>query len=197
MLSGSSFSQTPIKFGINIGYTSSNQTFNNNTSVEYNAKPGIGFGVFGEFFDFSNLSFIGEIEYLQKGTRSDDITVVRIANNPQGYEELGKLNLRFDYLSFSTLAKGKYKIGLATPFIVVGPTFSYLFNGNEQADISLDKYNKFVLGYSVGIGSEFETNLPITFFLELIYNQDITKAFNADLFYVKNHSLGFLIGVKF
>jgi hypothetical protein len=95
------------------------------------------------------------------------------------------------------MAKGKYKIGLITPFIAVGPTLSYLFDGNEQADISLDTYNKFVLGYSVGIGSEFETVLPITFFLELIYNQDITKAFNSELFYVKNHSFGFLIGVKF
>ena len=200
MFSSTSLSQTPIKWGMNLGYTSSNQNFNNtysNTSVEYNAKPGIEIGVFGEFFSFSHLSFIGEIEYLQKGTKNNDITVVRIANNPQGYEELGKLNFRYDYISFSTLAKGKYKIGLITPFIVAGPTFSYLFDGNEQANISIDKYNKFVLGYSVGIGAEVDTILPLPIFLEIIYNQDITKAFSDDLFYVKNNYLGFLIGIKF
>ncbi len=200
LLSNSSFSQIPVKWGINLGLTSSNQKFyytNTNTSREYDFRPGIEFGVFGEFFNFPNLSFVGEISYIQKGTQDKDINVSRQANNPQGYEDMGHLDLRFDYLSLTTLAKGKYNLGWFTPFVFIGPSLNYLVDGNEQADFGLDKYNKLVIGYSAGLGTEFEIMSPFSIIMEVVYNQDITKAYKDDVGYIKNNSFGFLIGAKF
>jgi len=200
LLSDFSFSQIPFKWGINLGLTSSNQSFhytNTNTSEEYDSRQGIEFGVFGEFLNFSNLNLVGEISYIQKGTQNKDIIVLRQADNPQGYEEMGHLDLRFDYLSLSTLAKGKYNLGWFTPFVFIGPSLNYLVDGNEQADFGLDKYNKLIIGYSAGLGTEFEIMSPFSIIMEVVYNQDITKAYKDDVGYIKNNSFGFLIGAKF
>jgi len=198
LFSNSSFSQIPIKWGINLGLTSSNQKFYyTNTSISRDFRSGIEFGVFGEFFNFPNLSFVGEISYIQKGTQDKDIYVTRQANNPQGYEDMGHLDLRFDYLSLTTLAKGKYNLGWFTPFVFIGPSLNYLVDGNEQADLGLDKYNKLVIGYSAGLGTEFEIMSPFSIIMEVVYNQDITKAYKDDVGYIKNNSFGFLIGAKF
>jgi opacity protein-like surface antigen len=200
LFSNSTFAQMPIKWGFNLGLTSSNQSFHNmitNTSRENNSRSGIECGVFAEFPALSNLSLVGEISYIQKGTKNDGIVVTRRLDNAAGYEDMGFLNERFDYVSASTFAKGRYELGVITPYLFVGPRLNYLAGGNEQVDLKSEGYRKFVFGYAVGVGIEIELSLSFSVAMEAVYDQDITRAFDDVTGYMKNHSIGFLLGVRF
>lgn len=195
-----SYCQTPLKFGANLGISSANQNYNNISAArsgKFDSKPGFRFGLFGEYITSQNLSFMGEAAYMQNGTKDKNITVIRKANNALGYEEIGTLDLRYDYISLSALAKGRYEFSSLTPYVFAGPVLNYLVGGNEQSDQNRDMYNKFVLGYSAAIGTEINMQLPFILTAEFRYNHDLTNAFKDDYFTIKSYSFDFLVGVKF
>ncbi len=192
--------QSSFKWGIHFGITSSNQTNyikSKDATREYGLRTGIIGGIFAEFFDYQYFSFVTDLSYKQKGTQDKNISVIRQAYNEQGYEEIGYLDQRFDYLSLRTIAKFKFSLYYFTPYFILGPDFSYLLGGNSQAKILTDDYNKFQLGYSVGIGTELKTALPFSIILEASYDQDITRAYDGKILYIKNHSYEFRFGALF
>ncbi|MGE5457077.1 MAG: outer membrane beta-barrel protein [Methanococcaceae archaeon] len=194
----SSFAQTPFKFGAYAGISSANMNFNNITTARsgrYDSKPGIRLGAFAEYVYSPLLSFAGDLSYIQNGTKSKDIIFTRKANNQMGFEELGTLDVRYDYIAFAPMVKVRYEGASVIPFVAAGPNVNFLVGTNEQGDFKT--YNKMVLGYSAGIGTEINVNLPFSLMLELLYNHDITYAYNTDYFKVRNYSFAFQLGVKF
>jgi hypothetical protein len=152
-------------------------------------------GAFAEYVYSPLLSFTGDISYMQNGTKSKDIILTRKANNEMGFEELGTLDERYDYISFAPMIKAKYENGSIVPFAVAGPSVNFLIGTNEQGNY--EAYNKMVLGYAAGIGTEINVNLPFSLMMELLYNHDITYAYKSDYLKVRNYSFAFLFGVKF
>ena len=193
------YGQIPHDWGILGGITSSNLTYEDKQSERsrsFDTKNGYRIGVFGEFLNNSYFNIFGDLSYVQRGTQDDEIIVSRVADTDLGFENIGTLNQRLDYISLTILGKGKYKIGMIVPYLCVGPSVSYLVGGNDQVEPWIDKYNRFVFGVTVGIGTEIDTNLPISFILELRYYQDLTFSYENDHITYKNHSFEYIIGIK-
>jgi hypothetical protein len=194
------FGKIPTNWGIKIGSSISNQTFHysqTDYSTQHDYRLGVNIGIFAEFYHYKHLNSIVEISYCQKGTEDKDITATRIANNEQGYEDIGYLDLRFDYISFAPKFKLYYHIINLSPYLSIGPGISYLINGNEQVDYAIDNFKKFIIGYFAVIGTEVDFNLPFKIVFEITYSQDITDATKQDVVSVKNHSYIFILGLKF
>jgi hypothetical protein len=124
-------------WGILVGITSSNLTYKNKQtekSRSFETRNGYRIGVFGEALNYSYFNLNGDLSYIQRGTQDDEIMATRIADNAQGYESMGTLNQRFDYISLIIFGKGKYRIGMIIPYLCLDPSISYLVGGNEQVE---------------------------------------------------------------
>jgi opacity protein-like surface antigen len=194
------FGQDSDRWGVLGGMTASNLTYTNKQTEESNSfqtRNGLRIGVFGEVFNYSYFNLYGDLSYVQRGTRDDDLMVTRIADNDDGYETIGTLNQRFDYISMTLLGKGKYRIGLIVPYVFLGPSISYLVGGNDQVEPWIDLYNKFILGITLGYGAEIDVTLSWSILIELRYYQDLSYSSENDHSTYKNHSYEYLIGIKF
>lgn len=198
-LSVPAFGQLPLRFGACAGMSSANQNYKNNltgASGYFDSKLGLRIGAFAEYITSPFLSFTGDISYMQNGTKDKELLVVKKADNQYGFIEM-PFDFRYDYISFSPMVKCRLEAASLMPSISLGPSFSYLIGGNEQANISSGVFKKLVLGYTACLGTEFRTGLPFSVIAEIRYNQDLTNARSNDDWKVINHSFAFLAGVKF
>jgi hypothetical protein len=189
-------------YGVKIGGTLSKQTWEYSIlgGFEFVKDNKIGFniGAFAELFESPFISFIGEVNYIQKGFQ-EEVMTSSISDNPLGYTEKSfTRKVRFDYINISLLAKPKIKLGLFTPYLLVGPRID--FEIGKSSDYPLEEFfhdfKKSMIGLKFGIGSELYLDKN-KFIAEVLYDLNFSEIYKNPNLEVKAHSLDFRIGMYF
>ena len=150
-------------------------------------------GVFIHVLDWSNLSFVVEFDYVQKGTRFKFIET-----DPSGVP-FPRRSPRVDYLSIPLLAKIHKRVAWLTPYIIVGPRVDIPLNTDSDGSImwsSLDigDVERIDLGGVVGLGLERLAH-PVTLLVEFRYSPSFTDAVDTERVTFRNSSIELLLGV--
>jgi len=183
-LSSQSSNAFPIeRYGLKVGTSIANQNWNYYNQLLYiggmdeNSKNRIGLdaAIWIQLLEVKYISIISEFHYIQKGMR---ITVygTRIADNPDGYEDLGpeEYTRSVNYLCLPILLKANILQSSFSPYIILGPRVDFLIYNDES--VVYDNFNKFDYGISVGFG--FEKNFgAITFLMELRYSPTLNYSY--------------------
>jgi len=193
------YSQIISTYGLKIGVTASNTNFEydpslNITSMPYNRtrfSPNI--GIFLRLFDLKMIDFETQLTYLQKG--GDNEFEIRTINQPDGTGEFLTFDIQFDYLQFQLGLRPKYLINKIEIYSYVGGSFDYLLDVKGFSSPE-DRFEKIILGYAIGLGLSFRELLNQPFFIEIIYNSDLSDIYPGESSKIKNNSWLFRIGVS-
>jgi len=182
-------SQELVGWGIRAGVTSANQTQKNgDLTVSMQYRTGLSLGTHVEWIDHPFLSVHTELSYNQKGHRLD--IPITTAEFPDGTGEFTKESVRFDYLCVSILAKVKFAIGSAQPYVLFGPRVdislanSVNIEGREPIRTyylagwtsHLRHYKDAQIGGDVALGCIGDVGLPMRVGAEVRYSPDFTPS---------------------
>ena len=146
-------------YGIKLGTTVSNQDWEYVPSLNVTLNPdnrlGLNIGFFAELLNNPILSIVTEVNYVQKGMKTDiEKTTV---SNPDGTGEFITWDTRVDYINLSALGKIRVKLGIVSPYVIAGPKIDFeinkVFSLNEANSVE-ENFNKNRIGFKVGIGAE-------------------------------------------
>ncbi|MBU2505604.1 MAG: PorT family protein [Bacteroidetes bacterium] len=198
LLATSSYSQFLNKYGIKIGETVSYQTWEYSQLGNYvmDKKVGFNIGVFAEFYDWCFISFIGEINYIQKGFQEELYRAIRVNNDYKTESLLRKV--RFDYINISLLVKPKINFSFLVPYLIFGPRMDFEIGKSSNYPIGdfYDDFNKNMIGLKFGVGTEIII-LKYGLLLEVLYDLNIREVYKNPNLEVKASSIDFRIGVIF
>jgi hypothetical protein len=157
---------------------------------------GLEAGISAEFFRFPNFSVMTELHYAQRG-RSITAMATAPADNPQGYVDLGPVEVkhRFIYLGVPFLAKLRIDGGKVSPYVAFGPRIEYL--AFYPSSPVYDSFRKTELSAYVLAGFELSLESIPTLTAEIGYETSLTNAFRNELVTVKNRSFSYLVGITF
>jgi len=185
-------------YGFKLGVGISNQSWDYHADVNMDWKNKIGISprIFADFLNYSFFQLEGEIGFLKKGF--EDKVPITTMTQPDGTGEYITVNNGLNYLIISVLAKLKYKLGMFSPYIIVGPQFNLLLSKNIQKGwgVVLDKFKENNIGISVGVGSEIKNILPISILVEYRYERDFIDNYDSPNIDIKNYSHVILLGIK-
>lgn len=150
-------------------------------------------GIFGEFFNHPVFSMIGEINYVEKGARTE--VFLTDVQHPDGTGEKMYLNIDNDLLNFSILAKARLESAICSPYIYIGPKIDFELNRNEisKTFYADNLYNTTRFGYKIGIGTE-AVLFGIHFLTEVVYDQDFGNLFDSPAIKVSTNTIEFKAG---
>jgi len=192
-------------YGIKVGLASTNQNWNwsSETGVIANAKSRQGFegGLFIEWLNIPFLSFITEVNYIEKGSKVSTNIMVRTSQNPDGTGQYFGYSTRINYLSIPILAKLRINEGILTPYILLGPRFDFKLSSSSSYNNNpgpLYEYKNNDLGGTFGIGVELrQILLPLHLGLEFRYSPSFQYCYSVKYLSVKNSSLEFLLVLSY
>lgn len=193
ILTSLNYAQFVRSYGIKLGTTISNQNWDYIGSLpdaDYK-KTGFNAGVFAEFLNVPFVSIVTELNYVQKGIKSD--LYVTTATNPDGTGE--KLEGSFYYFNISALGKLRYNLGIISPYIAAGPKVDFELSRSSL----LDKWNdikKNRIGAKIGFGSEIDLQ-AVNLLVEFMYDTDFSKLMDANGLKINTHSYDIRVGVMF
>ena len=203
IISSFSYAQIINAYGIKIGTTLSNQSWNQKYSlygtggINPDNRFGINLGTYAEFLNLPFWGIITELNYNQKGMKfTAPLTTL---DDPDGSSGKTKTVLnRIDYISFAIEGKFKFNMSALRPYIFAGPRIDIYINKKVDQSFNVIYANSKnqIYGLSVGFGSELNNKLPVDLLVELQYNYDFTLAFESGLYEIKNKSFDFKIGIK-
>lgn len=198
LLTSVSYSQIVKDFGLKIGGTLSHQNWdysNLGFTLDFNPdnKLGFNFGVFVESADFSFLSLVGELNFVQKGVQKE--MIVRTFDHPDGTGETKLWKLGINYLNLSILAKPNLNLGFLKPYLLVGPKVDLeLSKSVSSKDSFYNRFNTSRFGLKLGIGSEINIS-HLRFLAEFIYDRDFSNLFKGENLEITSYSYDFRIGI--
>ena len=185
-------------YGFKLGLTKASQNWDSKSTspFELDSRTGMNVGIFAETIGLLGLSFLGEMNYTQKGMTYDILQTSKSSPEPIG---LKTVDNRIDYLSFSFLGKYSFGMLLFNPYLIGGPRVDIevtknIYTGFDQI---YDDSKKSILGWSIGVGVELGKFLPWTFLAEIKYNFDTTKAYESENLTIKNNSYEIRGGIRF
>lgn len=184
-------------YGVKIGYTSANQTFDYTLfDFETRRQSGINGAVYIEWLDLPWFSVVTQLEYSQRGMATesvitgDDPTPIRVET----------LHNRLSYISVPLLAKGNLSLAGMSVYCLAGPRVDFLVEYKSDRGLFNAVYDQFkqpALGGTVGVGAQFERVLPLDLLVEARYNFDVSNSYQTELLRVRNYTLDIWLGVAF
>lgn len=193
IITGFNYAQLIRGYGIKVGTTISKQDWEFGGSLPNKdfQKTGFNAGVFAEFLNVPFVSIVTELNYVQKGLKSD--LPVTTATNPDGTGE--KLEGSINYFNITALGKLRYNLGILNPYIAAGPKMDFELNRNSTLkDMQDIKKNRF--GVKVGLGTEIV--LPsFNLLAEFIYDTDFSELTDTQGLKIKTRSYDLRIGISF
>jgi hypothetical protein len=192
--------------GASLAKTTGNGGFVENFTGNLNYIVSGNGGVFLQVPISGGLSFRPEIAYIQSGAgiSSNDLLDLVGVNLPLG----GSLKQRLTYIQAPLLLQ--YEFGGAgnrvKPYLVAGPTFSYLADGKivsradlilfrtqpNRTSIGLGGFNRFELGGAGGIGLSFDLG-GAKLFVESRYQRGFTRIYDTPVVQVPVHNQSFTV----
>jgi hypothetical protein len=105
-----------------------------------------------------------------------------------------------EYVSIPVLAKLRLRILPLETYFLAGPRVDFLVSRNAGVTSFYDKFRKFDIGGTFGVGLELHQLLPIDLTTEFRYSPNFNDSFNGNFFgrplKVKNKSFELLLGVR-
>ena len=190
-------------YGIKAGFTSANQNWDwlQGTGVTYNSKSRVGAdaGLFIEWLNIPFISFITEVDYIQKGSEVNTNIPITTAQNPDGLGQYYGFSTRINYLSVPILVKLRLYGKLLTPYILFGPRFDFKLSGssNLNGNSSSNIFKSNDVGGTFGIGFDFKHVLPFHIGAEFRYSPSFRYCYSVKYLSVKNSSLEFLMVLSY
>jgi hypothetical protein len=188
-------------YGLKIGAVQAEQRWDYSPQSGVSASGidpiwGLDAGVSVEFFRFPNFSVLTELHYVQRG-RTVTAVATAPANNPQGYVDLGPVEVshRLIYFGIPLLAKLRIEGEKVTPYVAFGPRVEYL--ASYPSLPVYDHFRKTEFSANVVAGFELSLGFIPTLMAEIAYTVSLTNAFRNELVTVKNRSLSYLVGIAF
>jgi opacity protein-like surface antigen len=190
-------------FGLKLGVVSANQSWNyvSQTDFTTNSKAGIGFGAMLEYLYKPGISFIIELDYLQKGFSSD------VQISPQALQvdsgggggvvinQTKTIKPGANYLSLPVTAEFIYRSDMFSPYCFAGPRLDYLIGRNDDGAF-YDNFHKWDFGVSIGAGLGIYTESKVSAFLEVRYDPSLVNAYSNDQVTVKNTAFEVFAGIR-
>ncbi len=184
--------------GGKVAYTSAGQNLNSLFGKRPTVRrSGVNVAGYVEWLDIPVFSVITQVEYSQRGAGEEFILT-----GPGGPEPLGTKTLywKTDYLSVPVLAKARYDFGLLAPYVLAGPRADFRIGSSSDEgvyDQMLEKFEKTMLGASVGAGVETSGWLPVTLLVEFRYNIDFKDSYSTESLKIKSEAWDLWLGVGF
>ena len=185
-------------YGFKFGMTKATQNWDYRSTLKLDpdSRTGMNIGVFAESIGLLGLSILGELNYTQKGMRSDMLITSDAGPEPIGQQTIEN---KIDYLSLSLLGKYGFEMLLFKPYLFGGPRIDLevtknIYSGFDQV---YDDTNKSIIGWSIGGGIELGKFLPIALLVELKYNFDTSKAYESENLTITNRSYELRGGIRF
>ena len=159
-----------IKFGLvssksdlvikpNSIYAGSDDWFENN-------RIGVSFGIFMNMFNTDYFDVQSELSYLEEG--AEDELLITTIDNPDGNGDYLIYDHEYDFLKLSFNIRPKYNLDSITPYLLFGPSISYLLK--DRGAFYIEDLKKVHFGYSYGLGINVNDVFNNTFFCEFKYN---------------------------
>lgn len=163
-------------------------------SIDPDSKIGFNAGVFAEFLNLPFLSFVAEVNYVEKGMQLT--AYITPIDNPDGGTET-VMKAGVNYLNLSLLAKVRLEGVLFTPYIIAGPKVDFEISRNGQilGGTVFDDYTKSRFGFKVGGGTEIKV-LNITFLAEILYDSDFGNLFESSNLKITTSAVDLRAGVS-
>lgn len=196
-------SQFFAKYGLNIGATYSNQSWEFKTYKKFykDYKKGLSIFLSSEKKLSRTLSLRSEFGYLQKGFKNNSgwsvnkVEVSGIKGRDVLINDLG-LNVVFKVLPFNSKVLPYALIGFRADYILSYKDIEYIEQSSGSKfgmyDDEFNEFNKFNLGGLIGIGVEFN-NL---YYIDLEYNPAITNYYNSNWLKIMDDCWGLKFGIN-
>ncbi|MCL4510100.1 MAG: PorT family protein [Bacteroidetes bacterium] len=201
-LTGICRAQLIKSYGLKVAFTSASQNISYPfdalgwwTSSRVSPQPGFNVAAFAEWLNFPFFSVISQIEYDQRGTKLE-----YFVRGDSGPIAKASTNGRLDYLSLPILAKITILNGPLSPYLIAGPRVDFIA-GHNDVEIQPNMYPLYsnfrntMLGWSMGVGLQTGSLLPVTLLAELRYNVDFFDSYNNDNVRIRNNALDVWLGV--
>ncbi len=144
-------------YGFKTGITLSDWNvdfYANEVDKEFDILPGFTGGIFIEWLDEPYLSFISELNYIQKGTEYKILTEGATFWGEPDFDYINRLH----YLSLPFLVKLKATESKLVPYLLFGFRYDYLISSSiESAEFQTqyDNFQNHNLGAELGLGFNF------------------------------------------
>jgi hypothetical protein len=184
-------------FGIKVGVTAANQTwdFASQPDPSTDNRWGITASAFVELLRMPYLSLLVEAQYAQKGMSWSGL--VATAQNPDGTGQFITKRPRVDFLSIPILAKMRFGMPLVTPYLIAGPRYDLLLTRHgEGFQAVIDRFKSSELGATFGVGAELAAVLPFDVLIEFRYNASLQDAYDGNSLKVRNRTIDMMLGVR-
>jgi len=184
-------------YGLKVGLTSSDVRVTDfpiaNPFVDNrHRRTGYGAFVFIEWKGPSFLSFVTETGYVQRGFSFD---LLEDPQNPLTFGYHSQIDL--NYISTATLVRMTFLETSLSPFLLVGPRLDILVMRTPKKGRTIaESFSTVAAGGLVGAGLEMKKLLPVSLFLELRYNFDLTNSLPEGILDAYNNAFDVLIGLK-
>ena len=150
--------------------------------------------LFAKFLDSEHLGLQADLTYLRKGAGQTTEMHETTINDPVGggtvHEYTWEEN--FQYLELAVALQPRLPLGDLALYAHLGPTASYLLSVNNF--VSIDRMDRFEIGYTLGLGAELGHLLDSHLFVEARYAGDFSSFFEGDNAKLWNRSWIFVIG---
>lgn len=186
-------------YGIKLGMGMTNQTWEYssfNLHPKWESITGVSARVFADVSANKYLNIEGEAGFIQKGMKYNipltDVT------NPDFNGQYRMVYNHLNYLTASVMLKAKYDAGMFTPYILMGPQFSYLAGSKVDKGFAVvyDNLKKSNFGYTAGLGALINFK-GLNFLVEYRYEGDFASTYKLSNIDIKNQAHSFMIGMQF
>jgi hypothetical protein len=200
IVEGSSVNQCGIKVGYLYSEQKVHSLFLGDLDL-FDPRSGFSAGFFAEINLWNEFFLLGDLSYMQKGSKYQLLGTRRIQEEP-GYTIVEyNYDNRLDYISILLAIGYKYRIDFVSPYIIFGSRIDYLIRGkhvfSEPLPIfdQVNELEKVTYGLSMGGGIEFPKWLPFNLSLEFIYSPDLSNSFLDNRTEITN--ISYEINLKF
>lgn len=187
------FSQALNSYGLTFGVTRSTEKWDStNYSQKMRFRNGLNGSFFLEFYYHDRFTWRTELMYNQKGAKLLDTVFSVYAKS------------RTNYACWNNYLRIRHEMYDYTPYILIGPRVEYLVSASgtpshpPAKDFSAVQpiLNMFHISAAIGAGCEYNAYDPWILFAEFYYNRDVTNAYSAKDFSVRNRNYELKVGIK-
>ena len=184
LLPSITYSQVISDYGIKLGFISSKANLDiKPSSISLasddwfkNNRIGVSFGIFVNMFNTEYFDIQSELSYLEEG--AEDELLVATVDNPDGNGDYLVYDHEYDFLKLNFNIRPKYKFDKITPYLLFGPSISYLLK--DRGTLFIEDLEKIHFGYSLGIGINIDDVFDNSFFCEFKYNDYFKEISETD-----------------
>jgi hypothetical protein len=152
-------------------------------------------GIFFQFLNCKYFNLLFDVAYNQKGGLDKHGIPSPLLDANIGI--LFAVWNRIDYLSLSSRAKFKYKIGFIEPFFTIGPSFDFEIMRSFSDFAPMYDFKNFDVSTPYGIGVGMIINSHLYGFFEFLHQPSIVPIFRNSNLDITNDEVKFNIGLMY